>query len=233
MENERRYKLGKYILTEYDDMLLVWATNTAFGGQRTGHCLVIGNILVILPWERKEIGYLRLEFHITHTKLPIWEKTKYYCYSSDIRQIEKPRGLEKSNLKHLSVNSGHPPVHLEGPCSYRLGRHKIIVNGNKVITWQIIGESGGINCGECCIESGILFLCPKTEELAAIPSRSFTADAKALPVWNATCAWGHQESLLTCESPKPKGSTLNIWYREHSRSSVIRSFPLLSKMWTE
>lgn len=65
MENEIQYRLGKFILTEYSRDVLMWATNAAFGGQRSGQCFIVDNILVFLPWDCKAVGYLRLEFHIT------------------------------------------------------------------------------------------------------------------------------------------------------------------------
>lgn len=233
MENEMRYRLGKYILTEYSNILLMWATNTAFGGQRTGHCFIIDNILVLMPWERKEVGYLRLEFHINQIRLPTWNKTRYYCFSSDIRQVGMPRSLAKDELEQFSLDSNPQPVSLEGACSYRLGRYKIIVDGKRVVAWQTIRESGKVIGGKCMIESGILFLCPKEEEFDEGQSRVFYSELKLLPAWDITRAWGHQESLLTCEDPKLEDSVVDIWDGDRMKAYLVNHIPFLSRPRTQ
>lgn len=234
MEHQMRYRLGRYILTEYSNVLLMWATNTAFGGQRTGRCFIIGNILVFMPWERKEVGYLRLEFHINQTKLPSWNKTRYYCFSSDIRQVGMPQSLAKDELEQLSRINNPRPVNLEGSCSYRLGRYKIIADRSRAtITWQTIRELGRVIGGKCMIESGILFLCPKDEEFDEGQSRLFYSELKILPEWNTTCAWGHQESLLKCEVPELNGSTLDNWSINRMKAHIVNQISFLSRAKTQ
>lgn len=233
MENELRYRLGKYILTEYRNSLLMWATNTAFGGQRTGRCFIIDNILVLMPWERKEVGYLRLEFHINQTRLSTWNKTRYYCFSSDIRQVGMPQSLAKDELEILSLGNSPRRVNFDGSCSFRLGRHKIIADENRAIAWQTIGDLGRITGGKCLIDSGILFLCPKDEEFDEGQSRIFYSELKLLPEWNTTRAWGHQESLLISEGPELEGSALDLWNRDRMKAYMVNHLPFLSRHRTQ
>lgn len=218
MIDEIRYRLGNYILTEYSNVLLMWAINSAFGGQRTGHCIIIDNILVLMPWERKEVGYLRFEFHSNKTKLPPWNKTNFYCCSSDIQQVGIPQILAKTALNHLSLNSSPQPTQFTRPCSFRLGRNKIITDGKGAMVWRAIGESGRSIGGKCTIESGILFLCPKEYEDDEEKSRLFYSELKTLPEWNTTCAWGHQESLLICKDIELKDSTFAVSNRDRMKS---------------
>ncbi len=233
MQYEKRYSLGRYILTEYSNVSLMWAANTAFGGQRTGPCLLIENILVFMPWERKEAGYLRLEFHVNQTRLPAWNKTRFYCFSADIHQVGMRRSLAKDQLEHLSLGTRLRPAHLEGSCSYRLGRYKIIADANRSIAWQTIGESGRGIGGACLIESGILFFCPKDDEFDDRPSRVFYSELKSLPEWNTTRAWGHQESLLMCEAREIAGSTWDIWQRNRLKGYMVSHIPFLSRQRTQ
>lgn len=233
MENELKYRLGKFILTEYSSDLLMWVTNTAFGGQRSGQCLIIGNILVFLPWDRRAVGYLRLEFYINQTRLPTWNKTRNYCFALDLRQVGVAQGLAKDELEQLSHSSSHQSVNIEGSNLYRLGRYKIIVDVNSAITWKTISELGRTIGGTCIIESGILFLCPKEDEFDEGQSRLFYSELKLLPLWNTTRAWGHQESLLICEDPKLKDSTKDIWNRERMKAYIADHIPFLSKPRTQ
>lgn len=233
MENKMKYRLGKYILTEYSSDLLIWATNTAFGGQRSGQCFIVGNILIFLPWERKEVGYLRLEFHINQMKLPTWSKTRYYCFASDIRQVCMPQGLTKDEFEQLSHNSSPQTDNIEESRSYRLGKYKIIVDANRALAWQTIRELGRIIGGKCMIESGILFICPKEDEFNEGQSRLFYSELKLMPEWNTTRAWGHQESLLICEDPNLKSSTSDLWNRDRVKAYMVDHIPFLSKPKTQ
>lgn len=228
MQNETRYRLGRYILTDCSNVVLMWATNTAFGGQRTGHCLIIDNILVLLPWEQKETGYLRLEFHINQARLSAWKKTRYYCFSSDIRQTGVHQSLARHELEQLSPSGRSRPVSLEGAYAYRLGRYKITTDEDKGIAWRTAGECDRIIGGDCMIESGILFLGPKEHEFEQGQRRLFYNELKLLPEWNATRAWGHQESLLMCENPEREGSAFDIWDGDRLKACMARYIPFLN-----
>lgn len=75
--NEIKYRLGEFIIIEHSRVFLTWVTHIALGDQRSGKCFIIGNILVIGPWDHEEAGYLKLEFHEHLMKLPPWNKTRY------------------------------------------------------------------------------------------------------------------------------------------------------------
>jgi hypothetical protein len=208
--NEIKYRLGESILIEHSGVLLTRVTHIPVGAQRSGKCSIIGNILVILPWDCEEPGYLTMEFHENLIKLPIWNKTPYYCFASSIQQVGINQCLTSGVIEQLSINKINlEPYKRTKPSTFRLGRYKIIVDENGLIFWQAVRDLNRTIRGICVIESGILFLGSKELELDEEQSRSFYADLKLLPLWTKTFAWGHHESLFICEEQKLRKTTRN------------------------
>jgi hypothetical protein len=229
LTNERKYRLDEFILTEYEGVFLTWMTHMPFGCQRSGKCLILGNILILFPWDGEEPGYLKLEFHMTQMRSPVWNSTKYYCFAQNLRQV----GVEKSPTRHLVQISANKikseTVKITGPSVFRLGRRKISVDTNSVISWQAVSELNKIIGGTCIIESGILCLGSKEDELSDEgQSRLFYTSLKVLPPWDKTFAWGHQDSLLICKESKPRDSSTNIWNSERMKTFLTDYFPFLS-----
>lgn len=162
MTSESKFRLGEYIIVEHGGVLLTWISHIAIGSQLSGRCFIIGNILVIGPWEHEEAGYLKLEFHEQLMRLPAWTKTPYYCLSTDIRKIDVKQSLRSCLIKHSFIPKiGVVCDEIKGPGAFQLGRYKITVDANGIISWQTIGESNKTIGGKCVTESGILFIGPK------------------------------------------------------------------------
>ncbi|MCG2777516.1 MAG: hypothetical protein L6406_17750 [Desulfobacterales bacterium] len=215
--SEAKYRLGEFIIIEHGSVLLTWVTHVALGTQRSGKCLIIGNILVIGDWEHEEAGYLKLEFRAHLMKLPAWKKTRYYSFASSLRKIGTKQGLTSNLIEQLSIDKIHiGAVNITGPCTFRLRRYEITVDKNSIISWQTIGELNRTICGTCFTESGILFICPKEDEFNEGQSKQqFFNRLKLLPQWNKTFAWGHYGSLMICNEPetrKPYAANLKSRY---------------------
>jgi len=213
MTSEIKYRLDEYIITERAGVFLTSVSHIAIGAQLSRRCSIIGNILVIGPQEHEEAGFLKLEFDEQLRKLPAWTKTTYYCLASSIRRV----GTGQSLAHELKI-----PPHIlkidvvdrdiKGPGSFRLGRYRIIINGNNIIAWQSIGELNRTIGGKCAIESGILFLGQKEIESDDGQSRrGFFSCQKLLPQWDKTFAWGQYGSLRACKEPGPRESHAVIW----------------------
>lgn len=185
MTSEIKYRLDEYIIVERAGVFLTWVSHIAIGAQLTGRCSIFGNILVIGPQEHEEAGFLKLEFDEQLRKLPAWTKTTYYCLASSIRKI----GTGQSLAHELKI---HPHIlkidvvdrDIKGPGSFRLGRYRIIIDGNNIIAWQSIGELNRTIGGKCAIESGVLFLGQnEIESDDAQSRRGFFSCQKLLPQW--------------------------------------------------
>jgi len=227
MISEIKYRLGEYIIIEHGSVLLTWVTHIALGTQLSGRCFIIGNILVIGPWEHEEAGYLKLEFYEHLMKLPVWNKTSYYCLASSIRKIGTEQSLSIDLIEHffiqkLDMGAGN----IKGPSTFRLGRYKITVDENNLISWQTIGELNRTIGGTCIIESGILFIVPKEIELdEGQRVQKFFAGLKLLPQWDKTFAWGHYGSLMLCEEPGLRESYAPIWKPEWLKTRTTNNEP--------
>jgi hypothetical protein len=229
MTNEIKYRLDEYVIIERDGVFLTWVSHVALGTQLSGISLIIGNILVIGPQKHQEAGFLKLEFNEQLRKLPAWTKTKYYCLASSIRKADTGQSL----AHELKVHPYIPRINMvatdiKDPGSFRLGRYKIIVNGNSVISWQSFGEFNRTISGKCVIESGILFIGRKEIESDDGQSRrDFFASQKLLPQWDKTFAWGHYGSLRACKEPKPRKSYAAIWKPERIKIIIGDNIPFV------
>ena len=229
--NEIKYRLGELIIKEHSGVLLTWVTHIALGAQRSGRCFIVGNILLIGSLDREEAGFLKLEFHEHLMKLPPWEKTRFYCFASSLRKVGTEQSLSSYLTEQLSIDKiGMESVNITAPSTFRLDRYKITVGENSIISWQTIGELNRIIGGTCFIESGILFIGPKEDELDEGQSRKiFFNELKLLPQWDKTIAWGHHGSLRICEESKPRKSYKAIWKPEYMKTYITNNMPFLHR----
>ncbi len=227
--NQIKYRLGEFIIIEHSGVLLTCVTHIALGAQRSGRCFNVGNILVIGPWDREEAGHLKLEFHEHLIKLPAWNKTRYYCFASSLRKVGTEQSLASYLTEQLSIDKiGMESVNITVPSTFRLGRYKITVGENSIISWQTIGELNRTIGGRCFTESGILFIGPKEDELDEGQSRKiFFNELKLLPQWDKTFAWGHYGSLRICKESKPRKSYKSIWKPEYVKTCITNNMPFL------
>ena len=142
LRDEFNYRLGHFIYIERNGITLSWVTHSSFGGQRSGRCYILGNILVLLPCDHVEPGYLKLEFHEHLRKLPQWTKTIYYCFAASLMRI----GMLQS-----------------------LTREEITVQHNLAVSWQTIGGLNKTIGGECYIVSDIILLGPQKNDRTLHP----------------------------------------------------------------
>jgi len=229
--NDIKYRLGDFIIIEHSGVLLTWVTHIALGAQRSGRCFIFGNILLIGSLDREEAGLLKLEFHEQLMKLPPWDKTRYYCFASSLRKVGPEQSLARYLREHLTIdNIGTESVNINAPGTFRIERYKITVGENSIISWQTIGELNRTISGKCFIESGILFIGPKENELDEGQSRKiFFNELKLQPQWDKTFAWGPYGSLRICEESRPKKSYKAIWKPEYMKTYLNNNMPFLHR----
>jgi len=227
--NQIKYRLGEFIIIEHSGVLLTCVTHIALGAQRSGRCFIVGNILVIGPWDSEEAGHLKLEFHEHLMKLPAWNKTRYYCFASSLRKVGTEQNLTSYLTEQLSIDKiGMEAVNITVPSTFRLDRYKITVGENSIISWQTTGELNRTAGGRCFIESGILFIGPKESELDEGQSRKiFFNELKRLPQWDKTSAWGQYGLLRICKESKPWKSNKAIWKPEYVKTCITNNMPFL------
>jgi len=225
--HEVKYRLHEYVIIEHGGILLTWVSHTALGEQLSGRCFIVGNILVIGPPEDEDPGFLKLEFHKQLMKLPQWAKTTFYCFASSIRKVDTEQSIIDDLKQHPYLHAkDNEVIDTKGPGIFRLGRYKISVDKNNIISWQTIGELNRIISGRCITESGILFIGPKENESEDGQSRrEFFAGQKLLGQWDKTFAWGHYGSLIKCKEPKCQKSYAAAWTSEDQKISITNVMP--------
>ena len=229
MANQIKYRLGEFIIIEHSGVLLTCVTHIALGAQRSGRCFIVGNILVIGPWDREEAGHLKLEFHEHLMKLPAWNKTRYYCFASSLRKVGTEQSLASYLTEYQSIDKiGMEAVNIPVPSTFRLDRYKITVDENSIISWQTIGELNRTIGGRCLVESGILFMGPKENELDEGQSRKiFFNGLRRLPPWGTTFAWGQYGILRICKESTPLKSYKAVWKPEYVKTCITNKMPFL------
>ena len=81
-----------------------WETHFNFGVQRSGKCYIFGNILIFGNWSHEESGYLQLEFSELLQKLPVWNRTHYYCFASELLDVSTGQSLTNDFLeRHIAL----------------------------------------------------------------------------------------------------------------------------------
>jgi len=169
-----------------------------------------------------------MEFHEHLMKLPEWHKTTFYCFASSLRQVVAGGMLENHMIEQLAVNALTPDsAKTIEPGYFRLGRHKIIVADNNTLAWQSIGPHNKIVCGTCFIESGVLLLDSKKEELEEVTRRSFYAELKLLQPWNTTSLWGYAASINRCKNSDNNMCYEASWPSESTMTATIGRIPLI------
>lgn len=209
----KEYRLEDYIIAEYDGYMYTWEMNMVLGEHRIGNCFMVDDLLILEPWTHKKEGCLKLEYHERLRKLPIWNKSQYYCFSHSLRNPGTAQPLsnyfnrQQADKNEIVIESVKP---LE-PGRFCLARYKLMVEENGVISWQICEELNKIRGGPCIIESGILFLCPTHDTVYERQTKKeWSIQLSSLPKWDKTFAWGHWNILRDCVQEKKVNKIVSL-----------------------
>jgi hypothetical protein len=201
MINETIYRLGEYRIIEYENGLLWWERLFNFGVQHSGKCFILGDILIIGHWSHEEAGYLQLEFSEQLQKLPVWDKTRYYCFASELLDISTVQSLSNDSLERyitLTSSTGSKSLMNMSPGMFRLGRYQIAVTDQGEVLWQTYEGLHRVVGGQCVIESDVLFIGPQEYDEGNQSKREFLNKLNQLPKWDKSMAWCRSVVLRTC-----------------------------------
>ncbi len=206
MIEEIAYRFGEYQIAEYDDGVLRWVAHHGFGEQRGGRCYIVGDILVIGQFVHEEIGYLKGEFLDRLEKLPVWNRTKFYCFASELLDVFSGKSSNQDcECQRLlstwgSNRSRWQPVGDEALGTFRLGKYRVTVASYSQISWQRLEGRDRIAGGQCTIHSGILFIGPKEYETVGRSWREFLSELNKIAPWNRTRIWSHGSCITPLSS---------------------------------
>lgn len=226
---KKEYRLEDYIITEYDQFMYTWEMNIILGEHRIGNCFIIGNILIMEPWSHEKDGCLKLEYHERLRKLPVWNKSQYYCFSPSLRNTGTGQSLS-NYFNRLQTNKNMiiiEPVKILEPKNFRLARYKIIVDENSTVSWQVYEQLNKIKGGLCVIESGILFISSQNNEVYESQSKKeWITKLRLLPKWDKTFAWGPWNILRACDQKKEtKKSGPSTWGSGRQDERIAKHLP--------
>ncbi|MBA4395229.1 MAG: hypothetical protein C0407_16890 [Desulfobacca sp.] len=163
-----------------------------------------GDVLILGQWRQEENGLLIGEFLEKIKKLSAWDKTPYYCFASELLDINTGRRLTEDFLKRMSPQvdanqTGPNSVMGLVPGQFRLGRYRIIVNDDKEVSWQTFGGMDKVIGGKGLVESNLLFLAPEDSHQTEEGKREFLNHLHQLPQWGGSMAWCPHLILKLCQ----------------------------------
>ena len=188
------YRLNEYRISEFADGRLWWDTHSGFGTQIGGPCFVYGDILVIGTRSNEENGFLKLEFIGTLKKLPLWNRTRYYCFAAALldvfsgRNISEERLQQKVSLSNMT-STGFKTMIGDNLEVFRLGHYQIAIAPDCVISWKSCDGAHQIIGGPAVIESDVLFIGPGKYAGSQENKKEFFDSLGTLPKWDRTTFW--------------------------------------------
>jgi len=216
------YRLDEYRIAEDEHGLLRWETHFNFGVQRSGICYILGNVLILGNWSHEESGYLQLEFSELLQKLPIWNRTHYYCFISDLLNVLTGRSIMNDFLENYRAltrsTASKPPMNMS-PGTFRLGRYQITVADNAEISWQTYETLNRVISGRCFIESDLLLIGPQEYDEGNQSKREFLNKLNQLQKWDKTMAWCrssvlHHYNVEAQQSENPDPANLHQYFMD-------------------
>jgi hypothetical protein len=209
MRIKTSYRLRSYKILEYENGLLWWEAHYDFGMQRSGECLLLGNILILKSWSGEKIGSLVGEFLDPLKKLPSWNKTAYWCFASDLLGVRTGKRLTDDLLKEMasrpeiSKEKGGKEI-ITGP--FKLHGYYLSLLEDGSVSWQAPRGNDTVISGKGRIESDILFLGPAMGDEVKQSRQEFLDHLSRLPQWRSTSAWCRLSPLKECREKQPDRS---------------------------
>ena len=100
---QKRYQLNEYQISKMADGRLWWTSHAGFAVQIGGPCYIYGNVLLMGDRHDEENGFMKSEFLDYLKNLPLWDGTRYYCFSSAI--MDTATGWSPRRRKITAIDS--------------------------------------------------------------------------------------------------------------------------------
>ena len=213
MITQNSYRLNEYQISEFAERRLWWTSHSGFALQIGGPCYIFGNILLIGDRCSEENGFMKSEFLDHLKKLPLWNKTHYYCLLSSLMSTATGRHLDAERfqkLAHLRNETCSDTVFTGKSEIFQLGRYQISIAPENDSKWESYAGINQIVGGSVLIESHILFLGPKRFNAPEESKREFLRALRAFPKWNRTAFWCRSASLRPVSTDKEESRSVHV-----------------------
>lgn len=206
MTKATAYRLDNYRITVLENVLIKWEQHVALGMERSGKCFIFGDILIIASRSQPdEDGFLIGEFHEQLQKLPVWNKTRYYCFASELLDNVTGQSVTEEFLEQNWSKSRERYAKDISPGAFRLGQYQITVGAERELSWQMYGDLNRIDGGPCLIKSDVLCIGSTEYGNEGQDKQAFLDRLRRLPQWDRTLAWCRGQCLRLCEEPQQTG----------------------------
>jgi hypothetical protein len=221
------------------DGRLWWTSHTGFAVQISGPCYIYGNVLLMGDRHDEENGFMKSEFLDYLKNLPLWNGTRYYCFSSAIMDTATGGHLSEERLQRLTrlrTGPGFDAI-VDGKAeTFKLGKYQISISIKGDIKWKSYSGISQIIEGPVLIESDILFIGPKLCDAPEKSKREFIHTLQSLPKWNRTTFWCRSLALRPVSTDKKRSAHVVVKsakilqpaereFRNHQRKFVQELWP--------
>ncbi|WP_148204131.1 hypothetical protein [Oleidesulfovibrio alaskensis] len=236
---QNRYRLNEYQISKMADGRLWWNSHTGFAIQIGGPCYIYGNVLLMGDRRGEENGFMKSEFLDYLKNFPLWNGTRYYCFSSAIMDTATGGHLSEERLQRLTRLPTAPDFDaiVDGKAeTFKLGKYQISISIEGDIKWKSYSGISQIIEGSVLIESDILFIGPKLCDAPEKSKREFIHTLQSLPKWNRTTFWCRSLALQPVSTDKKRSAHVVVKsakilqpaereFRNHQRKFVQEMWP--------
>jgi len=207
MNSQNRFRLNEYQISELPDGRLWWTSHSGFEIQIGGPCCLFGNVLLIGDPCSEENGFMKSEFLYYIKKLPLWNRTPYYCLSSSLMDTVTGKHIDADILQrvaHPLDATGSDTIMAGKSENFQLGRYQISITTEGDTIWKSYTGMNQIVVGSVLVESDILFIGPKLCNAPEEGKREFLSNLQSFPKWNRTVFWCRSIALRPVSTDKKK-----------------------------
>lgn len=197
------HRLGDLKIIQHISGDLSWESHFGFAEYRQGRCFIKGNILFLGRAKGGSIGFFKGDFIDSIKKLPLWEKTKYYCFVDDVYCcLTNNKATEDDIFRWHTVNNvANNQVSTVLPESEsKLGIYQVTIKPNNLIHYKGYTREKQQVLGEGFLMDGILFLKKRKVINAETERKHFKAKLAKLTAWDKTIFYSFESSLKPCIS---------------------------------
>ena len=110
------FRLQQYEIIKKTSGQIVWKTDTGQNTVSGGNCIILEDILFIVPWQNEQTDLIKQQFLANLKQLPEWNQTKYFCHRLSLHDCKTGKSAheqgkrlpgEKRETEKFDISNGY------------------------------------------------------------------------------------------------------------------------------
>jgi len=93
------FRLQRYEIIKKTDGLIVWKTDTGPNTVSGGNCIIVEDILFIVPGQNEQTNLIKQQFLANLKQLPEWNQTKYFCHRLSLHDCKTGNRIQEEGKR--------------------------------------------------------------------------------------------------------------------------------------